>query len=94
MRLLGITKSPRAGKKWRATFDNAGRRKHTDFGASGYQDLTQHHDEARAKLYRSRHKKDLDTKDPTRAGFLSYYLLWHSPDFAANVRHYKKLFRL
>jgi len=98
MKLLSIVKSPRAGKKWRATFEHVGTtgktKFHTDFGASGYTDFTQHKDPERARLYRIRHKKDLDTKNPTKAGFLSYYILWASPDFEANVRAYKNRFHL
>jgi len=67
---------------------------HTDFGASGYEDFTQHKDPERARLYRMRHKKDLETKNPTKAGFLSYYCLWSSPNFEANVRAYKNRFHL
>ena len=35
-----------------------------------------HGDKKLRSAYRARHKKDLDTKDYKRAGFLSYYLLW------------------
>ena len=76
MRFLGITKSPNPKKKWRATFENNGREKHTDFGDSSMEDYTQHHDDQRRENYRSRHHKDLKTGDPSRAGYLSYYILW------------------
>jgi hypothetical protein len=54
-----------------------GRKKHTDFGAKGMDDytLTKNKEEQR-RHYRQRHEKDLRTGDPTKAGFLSYYLLW------------------
>lgn len=94
MRLVSIKVSPRAGKKWRATFDHDGTIFHTDFGASGYQDFTQHKDPERARLYRLRHEKDLKTNNPTKPGYLSYYILWSSPNFAKNVRDYKKMFNL
>lgn len=95
MKLLNIVKSPKPEKKWRATFQKIdGKLKHTDFGATGYQDLTQHKDEARAANYRRRHLKDLLTNDPTRAGYLSYYLLWTTSDFDANVRYYKRRFNM
>lgn len=94
MRLVSIMKSPRAGKKWRATFDHDGTIFHTDFGASGYEDLTQHKDEKRAELYRARHRKDLLTKNPTKPGYLSWYILWASPNFEENVRKYKNKFHL
>lgn len=100
MRLISITESPLAKKKWRATFEHDGHgsgrktRFHTDFGATGYKDFTQGASPERATLYRLRHKKDLETNNPTRAGYLSYYILWSSPSFDANVRKYKKMFSL
>jgi hypothetical protein len=94
MRLVSIMKSPRAGKKWRATFDHDGTIFHTDFGASGYEDYTQSKDAKRAELYRARHRKDLLTKNPTKPGYLSWYILWASPNFEENVRKYKNKFHL
>jgi len=94
MKLISIAVSPRAGKKWRATFNHDGTVFHTDFGASGYQDFTQHKEPERARLYRLRHQKDLNTNNPTKAGYLSYYILWASPNFDLNVRNYKKMFNL
>jgi hypothetical protein len=95
-KLLDIKKSSRAGKKWVAVFEDmeTGRQKQTHFGASGYQDYTQSKDPERARLYRMRHKKDLETNDPTRAGFLSYYILWSSPNMSRNISEYKKRFHL
>lgn len=99
MKLISIGKSPLAGKKWRATFEHntmglKPTRFHTDFGASGYEDFTQGASPERARLYRARHKKDLLTNNPTKAGYLSYYVLWASPDFSENVRKYKNKFNL
>jgi hypothetical protein len=94
MKLISIAVSPRAGKKWRATFNHDGTVFHTDFGASGYQDFTQHKEPERARLYRLRHQKDLNTNNPTKAGYLSYYILWASPNFDLNVRNYKKMFHM
>ena len=94
MELVSIVRSPRAGKKWRATFRKDGRERHTDFGAAGYEDYTQHGDAKRAESYRKRHEKDLATGDPTRAGFLSYYILWGGSNFDVNVRAYRRRFGL
>jgi hypothetical protein len=94
MRLVSIARSPRPGKKWRATFEHDGREKHTDFGDSTMKDYTQSKDQARAVAYRSRHAKDLDTGDPTRAGYLSYYVLWAGTNMASNIRAYKHKFNL
>ena len=95
VRLIKIVKSDRPGKKWKAVFDNEGRQKVTHFGDSSAQDYLQHHDKERRERYRTRHKKDLETKDPTRAGFLSYYVLWgDSTDFDTNVQSYRRRFNL
>lgn len=95
-KLIDIVRSTRAGKKWTAIFEDkeTGRQRRTHFGATGYEDYTQHKDDERAEHYRERHRKDLKTGDPTRAGFLSYYVLWASPNLNANIRAYKKRFNL
>ena len=46
-------------------------------------------------FYQSSNEKDLITNDPTKAGFLSYYVLWgDSTSFARNLAAYKKRFNL
>ena len=95
MRLISIVRSPNPAKKWRAKFEkDDGRTKSTDFGAAGMDDYTLSKDAEQAARYRTRHAKDLNTNDPTRAGFLSYYILWASPSFRANVAAYKNKFNL
>lgn len=95
MKLLRIIRSPIAGKKWEAQFEtDTGRIKRTSFGDASMEDFTQHKDPERARRYRSRHERDLRTNDPTRAGYLSYYILWASPSMEANIREYKKRFHL
>ena len=95
-KLLRVVQSPKSDKKWRAVFQSeSGREKNVDFGAKGMEDYTQHKDKERRERYRSRHKKDLETGDPTRAGFLSYYILWgDSTSFQENLRAYKSRFNL
>jgi len=44
--------------------------------------------------YKRRHKKDLETKDPMRPGYLSYYLLWNKKTLASSIKDYKKRFKL
>lgn len=95
MKLVKVVKSDRPGKKWKAVFDNDGKSKTTHFGAAGMEDYTQHHDKERRERYRARHKKDLETGDPTRAGFLSYYLLWgESTSLQENLASYRRRFGL
>ena len=91
-----IKKSDKAGKKLVAIFtkDN-GRTKKTYFGQSGADDYTITKDKEQRKRYRSRHKKDLKTGDYTRAGYLSYYILWgDSTSRKENISAYKRRFNL
>jgi len=91
-----IKKSDKAGKKLMAVFtkDN-GRTKTTYFGAAGMDDYTITKDKEQRKRYRSRHKKDLSTGDYTRAGYLSYYILWgNSTSRRENIASYKRKFNL
>ena len=93
---MTIKPSTKPNKKLQATFtqDN-GRTKTTHFGAKGMKDYTITGDKERRRLYRERHKKDLSTKDPTRAGYLSRYILWgESTSRQENIKSYKKRFNL
>lgn len=92
MKLLRVVHAKNPAKKWRAEFSDGSS---TEFGASAYKDYTQHGDEERRRLYRSRHAKDLLTEDPTRAGFLAYHLLWGpSTSLARNIATYKRMFNM
>ena len=91
-----IKKSDKAGKKLQAVFtkDN-GRTKTTHFGSAGMDDYTLTKDKEQRKRYRSRHKKDLSTGDYTRAGYLSWYILWgESASRRDNIASYKRRFNL
>jgi hypothetical protein len=96
MKLVSVKPATNGKNKYTATFlkDN-GRTKTTNFGAKGMDDYTLKHDKEQRERYRSRHKKDLTTKDPTRAGFLSYYILWgDSTSVQENIRAFKQKFAL
>ena len=91
-----IKKSDKSNKKLQAIFtkDN-GRTKTTHFGSAGMDDYTITKDKEQRKRYRTRHKKDLNTNDPTRAGYLSMYILWgNSTSRKENIQTYKKRFNL
>jgi hypothetical protein len=95
MRLVRVLKSPLKGKKWEAQFEtDEGRLKRVSFGAAGMMDYTLGATAEQARLYRARHAPDLETGDPTRPGYLSYYILWASPSMRANIAAYKKRFNL
>jgi len=88
--LIAVDKANDGKYKYVATFSNG---KRVKFGAFGMSDYTIHKDKDRRNLYRLRHKKDLDTRDPMRAGYLSYYLLWgDSTDLKQNIKDYNKRF--
>jgi len=97
MKLLSISDSSKADKKLMAVFLNeqTGRKKTVHFGQFSAPDYTITKDKDQRERYRTRHDKDLDTDDPTRAGFLSYYILWgDSTSRATNIANYKKHFKL
>ena len=93
---LVVSKSNRKGKKFKAVFTYPdGKTKTTHFGASGMTDYLISKDKDRRARYRKRHKKDLKTKDYTRAGYLSYYILWgDETNITDAVKSYKKRFKL
>jgi hypothetical protein len=77
--------------KYQAIFKDG---KKTKFGASGYSDFLHHHDVERRDRYRDRHKKDLETHDPHRAGFLSYYILWNKPTLSGSLKDFNSRFNV
>ena len=100
VKLIKVVKSEKEKKKWKAIFklDN-GKEKTTHFGYYNTNDLkndyTLHTDKERRERYRKRHEKDLKTNDPTRAGYLAFFLLWgDSTSLKKNITDYKKQFDL
>ena len=95
MKLISIKSSDKPDKKMMATFENNGRTKTIHFGQRSADDYTITKDKEQRARYRKRHKKDLETNDPTRAGFLSYYILWgDSTSKRENIANYKRRFNL
>lgn len=89
---MKLVKSTDGVHKWVAEFDDGTK---TRFGASGMDDYTLTGDKDARLRYQIRHKKDLRTRDPKRAGYLSYYLLWgDSTSLAENLASYKRRFNL
>ena len=92
---MSVKPSEKSNFKLVATFKNkkTGKEKQTHFGKAGMSDYTKHKDKERRSRYRGRHMKDLKTKDPIRAGYLSYYILWGpSTSLRENISSYKKRF--
>jgi len=79
-----------------ATFEtDTGRTKVIHFGQATADDYTKTHDKEQRDRYRARHAKDLLTADPTRPGFLSFYILWgESTSLQTNIASYKRRFNL
>lgn len=96
MKLISNTRASDGVHKYAATFEtDSGRTKTTKYGALGMDDYTKTHDTAQRERYRTRHKKDLATGDPSRAGFLSYHVLWgNSTSMHANLAAYRARYHL
>lgn len=95
--LKDVIKSEKPSKKLTAVFYNKekNKEKKVHFGAKNMDDFTLTGDKEQRKRYRTRHQKDLKTRDPLRAGFLSYYILWgDSKSRSVNIKNYKKRFNL
>ena len=83
-------KNPTDRKKYIAVFKKGGQCITQKFGHKDYEDYTIHKDKKRRDLYILRHQKDLRTKDPTRAGYLSMFLLWNKKTLKQSQRDYCK----
>lgn len=96
MKLIKVVRANDGVHKYVAHFEtDTGRVRKTGFGAAGMDDYTLTHDVGQRTRYRERHRKDLETGDPTRAGFLSYYILWgDSTSIRENITAYKNRFNL
>jgi len=95
LKLVSIHHSTAKGKKYMATVkDNKGKEHTIQFGAKGYQDFTQTNDDAKKRLYLSRHKKREDWTDPLTAGFWSRWVLWNLPTLKDSIEDVRKRFNL
>jgi hypothetical protein len=95
MKLLRVVKSHDPDKKFDAVFEtDTGRQKIVSFGSRGMDDYTLTGDKEQRERYRTRHAKDLETGDPTRAGYLSYYILWNKPTIQESIKDYRRRFNL
>ena len=92
-----ISNSTNPKKKLMAIFtnDDGKKVKTSHFGQAGADDYTITKDKEQRTRYRNRHKKDLDTNDYKKAGYLSWFLLWgDSTSLQENIKSYKKRFNL
>lgn len=96
-KLFTVKKSKKPGKKWNFTFKRtkSGTKFTRSVGNSTRNNYTIHKNKTRRTHYLQRHKKNLNTHDPTRPGYISYYVLWgKSTDFDENLEAYKRRFKL
>ena len=105
IKLISIKKSLKESKKLTAIFQIKTSRqakkfteKKTSFGYNNpddkQNDFTKHGDIDRRNRYIIRHAKDLTTDDPTRAGYLSIFLLWSKPTLEASVKDYNRRLKI
>jgi len=95
MTRMMIKKSTKQEKDYMAIFTERpnGRNKIVHFGDSKLPHYTSSATKEQRERYRKRHKKDLRTNDPERAGFLSYYITWgESKSIRKNIQDYKSRF--
>lgn len=95
-KLLYVEPSKNPEKTYDATFSlPSGDTKTTSFGSPSASTYLTTGDTQKRSAYRARHKQDLKTNDPTRAGYLAYYLNWgDSTRLRANIAAFKKRFSL
>lgn len=90
IQLESVNKLNNDKKKYEAIFIVNGKKVKQKFGAEGMSDYTIHKDIDRRNRYINRHMKDLRTKDPTRAGYLSMFILWNKNSLNASINDYKR----
>lgn len=101
MKLKEFGASSKTNKRFRAVFQTSeGRTRTTHFGqrntdGSFPQTFLDGASPAKRKAFLARHKSDLQTKDPLRAGFLSYFIVWGpSRKVETNLKAYLKRFHI
>ena len=75
------------GKRFLAIFSDC---KQTKFGQIDGSTYIDHKDKLKRKNYIARHKRDLRTTDPQRAGYLSLFLLWNKETLNASIKDYNR----
>ena len=61
------------------------------YGDIRYEDYTQHKNDRRKELYKSRHKNDF-IYNPNYAGFWSYWMLWNKKTINESIKDIEKRF--
>ena len=91
--LIYFGKSKRKDKRFVAVFRNPTKTSH--FGLEGAVTFIDGANKTVRDNYLKRHKGDLKTNDPLRAGYLSYYVIWGKHrDVEKNLKDYLKMFKI
>ncbi len=94
--LIEFDNSSIKNKRFRAVFLKDGKKITTNFGLKRDdgkfpETFLDGATEEKRSLYLKRHLKDLDTKDPTRAGYLSFFITWgKSRSLEKNLKKFLK----
>jgi broad specificity phosphatase PhoE len=81
--------SDRPGQKMMVKACSGGEEKLLHFGAKGYQDYTDHHDQMRKTNYLNRHGNE-DWNDYMTAGSLAFHILWNKPTITESIKDYAR----
>ena len=86
-----IQKSHNPKKKFDAVVNGT---KIIEFGASGYEDYTTHHDDKRRMSYIKRHyKEDWSRSNVESAAWMSRYILWEKPSLTKAIENANKMYK-
>ena len=90
--IIQLSKSTRDKKKYMVIVED----KIIHFGASNYEDYTEHKDPERKQRYLARHRnrENWAKSGINTAGFWSRWLLWGEPTIAASINKIQKKFNV
>lgn len=96
MKLLRVEPLKNDDKRFIAIFQtDEGKEKRVKFGQPGANTYLDGASKETRDNYRKRHERDLRTNDPTRPGYLAYYIIWgDSRSLKKNIAEYKNRFNL
>lgn len=85
--LVGVEEINEKNKRFKAYFSDG---TVTKFGQTGSKTYLDHQDKKLKSNYIKRHIKDLDTKDYTRSGYASLFLLWNKPTLKESITDFNR----
>ena len=88
--LISIEEVNKKNKRFIATFKDGTT---TRFGQIDGDTFLDHNDNTKRENYVKRHIRDLRTKDPKRAGFLSMFILWNKSTLIESVNDYMERYK-